>query len=292
MEVLHVNGEPIEHKRGCPVTRAVIDNMFSPQEIEQFNLKEAFLWDELCDLDTFIVKASKLTRKDPKSLWKTVSHHVVDNNPFMHIAPHQAPSNIRHGKPVRQAKRTRSITKATELLMNPPPPVVPAQPVVVPVVREEDHVFHSPPPLVLPHKEPEVDLFARYVNVINCISSAIINLDRVNDANYLKTLLSVQLKYVKLLDDLTPPAGQLFSVSQRAEKLGFPLERALLAQVGKRARQLYLELYNGKEPTKRMIDVGTKHVPMNVYNEEEAKLTLDVAILEAQMPQVAGEEEF
>jgi hypothetical protein len=276
MEVLHINNLPIEHKRGCPVTRDVIDKMFTPQEIEQYNLKEAFLWDELCDLDTFINKASKLTRTDPKRLWKMVSHRVIVPG-YMHLVPHQTPSGINYGKPLRERKRTRSTSK----IVNPPVVVAHLPPPPVPIVEEEEEelVVVVPPQ---PREPPEVDLFSRYTNVINCISSAIINLDRVNDANYLKTLLSVQLKYVKLLDDLTPPVGQLYSVSQRAEKLGLPVDRSTLGHVGKRARQLYLELYNGKEPSKRMIDVGSKHVPMNVYNDEEAKLTLDVAILEAQ----------
>ncbi len=207
-----------------------------------------------------------------------VSHRVVVPG-YMNIVPHQTPSGIIRGKPLRERKRTRSTSKIVESMLNPPPPPVPV------IEEEEEEVVD---PIVVP-PEPEVDLFLRYTNVINCISSAIINLDRVNDANYLKTLLSVQLKYVKLLDDLTPPAGQLYSVSQRAEKLGLPVDRSTLGHIGKRARQLYLELYNGKEPSKRMIDVGSKHVPMNVYNDEEAKLTLDVAILEAQMPQ-EGEE--
>lgn len=282
MEVLHINNLPIEHKRGCPVTRDVIDKMFTPREIEQYTLKEAFLWDELCDLDTFINKASKLTRTDPKRLWKMVSHRVIVPG-YMNIVPHQTPSGIIHGKPRREAKRTRSTSKIIETMLNPPPEQ--EQP-PVPVVEEEEEDPVVPP-------EQKVDLFSRYTNVINCISSAIINLDRVNDATYLKTLLSVQLKYVKLLDDLTPPAGQLYSVSQRAEKLGLPVvDRSTLGHIGKRARQLYLELYNGKEPSKRMIDVGSKHVPMNVYNDEEAKLTLDVAILESLVPQGQGEEEF
>lgn len=288
-EVLHINNVPISYKRGNPVTKDVIDKMFGTHSTQTQNKLFASIgcYDVIDDLESFIKTAAKIVRIAPKELWKMTSYKPRGDIPTGKRMLISDESVIRKSARKQKEKEeeeeddfymSSSSNEEKEEEDDPPLVHILEPPVVPPPEKEEEAPVGggggSPPP----------DLFSRYATILTCINNSMSLVDKIADAQYFRTLLSLQLKYVKLLDELTPPTGPLYSVSQRARFLGISPGDFDKNLVGKRARELYLERFGGKEPSQRMIDVGTKHVPANVYTDQEAKVTLDVALLENQTP--------
>lgn len=82
-----------------------------------------------------------------------------------------------------------------------------------------------------------------------------------------------------------PPETQgdaLFGVSQRIDQLEAKIERGHHSVIGKRALELYKQMFPGHTPPQRVIrnEEHGKEYLMNLYTEETARHTLDVAIME------------
>lgn len=253
MEVLHINQFQVRYKRGYPVGKDVVRKMFpSASEDLKRKLEATCFYEQMFDLETFINKAAKIASVPAKELWKTVSYRA--QRPKKRERPFSSDEEEKGSN-----DNSNNVVPAVE------PPLVPS----VSQVGSQMGQVASPPR----------DQFFRFTKLLEVINATIQNLDKDADGALRKNLLNLQLKYVKLLDDMTPSEAQ-YSVSERAQKLGLELDPNEVALVGKRARELFAQTYDGKSPSQRIVDVGTKHVPINVYSESEAKQSLDIAIIE------------
>ncbi len=254
MEVLHINQFQVQYKRGYPVGKDVVRKMF-PKASEDLKrkLEATCFYEQMFDLETFINKAAKIAGVPAKELWKTVSYHA------------QRPKKRERPSSSDEEEKGSNDNSNNAVPVVEPPPV----PVASPMLNSLGMAAASPPR----------DQFFRFTKLLEVINATIQNLDKDADGALRKNLLNLQLKYVKLLDDMTPSEAQ-YSVSERAQKLGLELDHNEVASVGKRARELFAQTYDGKSPSQRIVDVGTKHVPINVYSESEAKQSLDIAIIE------------
>jgi hypothetical protein len=253
MEVLHINGIPVQYKRGYPAGKDVVRKMFpSASEDLKRKLEATCFYEQMFDLETFINKAAKIASVPAKELWKTVSYRA--QRPKKRERPSSSDE---------EEKGSNDNSNNVVPVVEPPPVPVATSPIV---------------PQMASPSAPR-DQFFRFTKLLEVINATIQNLDKDADGALRKNLLNLQLKYVKLLDDMTPSEAQ-YSVSERAQKLGLELDHNEVASVGKRARELYSQTYDGKSPSQRIVDVGTKHVPINVYSESEAKQSLDIAIFE------------
>jgi prophage antirepressor-like protein len=97
----------------------------------------------------------------------------------------------------------------------------------------------------------------------------------------IKKLGPVEDSHTKFMPAPRPekPGDPLFGASERARALGMNPDRIKVAQVGKEALQLYKDAYSPHVPLRRKTqDARGNSYFMNVYSEESARNTLDVAL--------------
>jgi hypothetical protein len=288
MEVLHINGKPVKHKRNCPVVEDLIAKFF-PEGItnSQASLfRTKFHNDETCELNWFVKKAAGVMGVRPKSLWEMVSFKPL-NEPVgvrFNLRPEVVVISEEEDFIIEDDEEEEVVTPRPKRLLERDDYEERPERNVPQARVERNFLIDVPFPTSLPPvpPEPAVPTADLYLRIIDMINATIKRIDKTVDETHFKLLLSMQLKYIRALDECVTPGSNLpsYSVSQRANMLGVQLEEGALSRVGKRARQLYLKKYNGKEPTQRVIDVGVKRVPINVYNADEAKYSLDIAIRE------------
>lgn len=133
--------------------------------------------------------------------------------------------------------------------------------------------------------------------VVHALGLVLSSLNQEKERDFAIYIKDTALPFIKAIrsqgplyeDDETkkrpePQGEALFGVSQRIDQLGLSdkIESRLIPVIGKRALELYKEVYPGETPPQRVIynEEHDREYLMNLYTERTAKDTLDVAIQE------------
>lgn len=133
--------------------------------------------------------------------------------------------------------------------------------------------------------------------VVHALGLVLSSLNQEKERDFAIYIKDTTLPFIKAIrsqgpvykDDETkkrpePQGEALFGVSQRIDQLGLSdeIESRCVPVIGKRALELYKEVYPGETPPQRVIynEEHDREYLMNLYTERTARNTLDVAIQE------------
>ena len=141
----------------------------------------------------------------------------------------------------------------------------------------------------------EVDPLKDNTQVVHALGLVLSSLNQEKERDFAIYIKDTALPFIKAIRSQGPlykdetkrpePQGEaLFGVSQRIDDLGLSreIESRWVPVIGKRALELYKEVYPGQTPPQRVVynEEHDREYLMNLYTERTARDTLDVAIQE------------
>jgi len=267
MDGLRVKGEPVDCDRlGNPLVDSFLE-LLLPDPAgrgDREKARKATSLDYIYDLKEFVQKVAKKIGTDQKDIWEVISFD----------------------SPVKGAKKRKRPTVRHRIVL-PDEEDIDEEDIDEEDIDEEDI--------------DEEDIQEGHLNndnlKANCrvLSSLALLMGQTNpdtEYDYYALLKDTSLPFIEAIKQHGPvvskpkpekPNEVLFGVSQRAEHLGLNFAPGRVAQVGKRALQLYRRAFPGFNPPQRTVknDHGHEYL-MNQYSETTAKKSLDIALREEQ----------
>lgn len=267
MKGLFVKNSPVECDRlGNPRVDSFLE-LLLPDPAgrgDREKARKATTLDYIENLDDFVKKVAKRIDTEEQHIWEVISF------------------DERKKERKKKVKRHRIILHNDDYLEEEDP---------IEDYHEEDDSIEDY------HKEDDLTGKSLEVNsqVLSSLAALIRETNPDVEYEYYALLKDTTLPFIKaikqhgpLLDNSSNGRNQpekpneiLFGVSQRAEQLHMNLSGGRVAQVGKRALELYRQEYPGYNPPQRTVknDHGHEYL-MNQYSETTAKRTLDIALKE------------
>lgn len=311
MEGLHVHGQPVKCDRfGKPLVSSFLSLLLPDPAgaADRAKAKKASPLEYIDDLTDYVKRVARKIKTSPKHIWEVISFSTVSKKPLKKrerplieidddlFVVDQREDDDDKGKEEEDADDY--INESDDDDDDDDDVMVEA--VDVDDDEEEDH---DAGPANVQNSHPS-DALNTNTNALRALSLLIANTDRDTEADYYRLLKDTTLPFIKAIRQHGPvcnpgsagvansppekPGEPLFGVSQRIEALGARIPAGRVSVVGKRALELYRQVYPGHTPPQRVVinEHGHEYL-MNQYTETTARKTLDMAIGEADFKKMA-----
>lgn len=123
--------------------------------------------------------------------------------------------------------------------------------------------------------------FSESCSALKSIGSVMACVDPESDPEYYWRLKNAALPFIAVIESEFKTEDE-FGASERAEQLGLDSSQMDMSRVGKRAMELFREIYPNIKPAQRSVkSFSGRWFLMNLYTKKTAPRTLDVALKEA-----------